>query len=315
MLLLATAVLLAILDSADFGPLNRVRANALAVGRPVASVMTTILRPVSAGWNGIVHYDDIQEENGALRRQVAELEGQVTEQLAGDLELQAVLAASEIRYIGDAKTVTARVVTDRETAVARIVEIDKGADHGLRAKLPVVTAGGLVGHIDVVSDKRSTIKLLTSDDVAVGVRTNGGLALTTGVDKGDEAPRAPDESNSRRLQPQDNVAGPELQPEHLNLVRGPNSAAVGGEPVAWVDRANGRVALALELSPTLQERFEDGEIEPGSLFVTSGLNDSNYPPGIPVGYLRRSRVQPTIESAADLTQLTYLSILIIEVES
>lgn len=315
-LLLGTAIVLALLDTAGFAPIRRARASALTIGRPIAGFVSLVHRPISTAWNGIVHYDDVEEENRALRHRVAALEGQTSSERAAAIDLRALLEASELSYVSDTETVTTRVVTDRRTASTRIVEIDKGSNHGLREAMPVVTGAGLVGQLAIVSANQSTVLLLTSDDLAVGVRSGQGIALTVG--ERSNLSQRPDQKGSIT---NEQLAGPVAgsKPSELEMPAAESDPERIGPPnqaeVMVGGLTQGRTPLALELSPRLRELHEQGDLLGGSLFVTSGLNNSSYPPGIPVGYLRDGQAEPTIDSAADLTQLNYLSVLLFEADS
>lgn len=227
-LFVATAVTLLILDLAGFGPIIALRRTVLSVGDPVGGVLAFVVSPVSATWNGAVHYDDVEEENHRLRRRVAELEGTIDGRGDLEAELRAVLEATEIEYLGDVERVSARVVLDRRADIERIVEIDKGRDHGIVAGMPVVTGRGLVGMVDLVNGRRSVVRLITDVDTAVGVRSRHGLGLVVG------------------------------------------------------DR-NG--TLQLEAGPELAESIRLGAVTNGERFVTSGLDRSLFPAGIPIGTL------------------------------
>lgn len=179
-LLAVTASMLLVLDLLGFGPIVSVRKAAVALGQPIGSLFGVVVGPVSGAWHGAVHYDDVVDENAELRRQLAELEGELAGQGDIEAELRQVLVAIEVDYVGDVQRVAARVVADRSTDLERIVEIDKGAEHGVTPGLPVVTGRGLVGVTELVSDSRSTLRLVSDIDSAVGVRSDQGLGLAVG---------------------------------------------------------------------------------------------------------------------------------------
>jgi rod shape-determining protein MreC len=227
-LFMATAVALLVLDLAGFGPINTVRRTVLTIGQPIGAVLAFVVSPIAGTWNGAVHVDDLEQENHALRRRVAELEGAMAGQNDARLELAALLAATEIEYLGDVERTAARVVADRTTDFERVVEIDKGSDHGVAPGMAVVTGRGLVGTVELVVGDRSVVRLITDVEVAVGVRTEDGLGLATGSADG---------------------------------------------------------AIGLEATPELAEAVRVGVVGAGARFVTSGVDRSLFPAGIPVGTL------------------------------
>ena len=227
-LIVVSALAFLALDATGFGPFGAVRRTVLLVGQPIRELMSTAVAPVSSTWDGAVHYDEVVAENGELRRQIAELEGQTAGQADAAAELQDLLEATEISYRGDIDRVTSRVIADRRTEVERVVELDKGSNHGIARGMPVVTGRGLVGTVEVVTGERSTVRLITDGDVSVGIRSAGGIGLAIG----------------RR--------SPEME---------------------------------LLASPELAEAIRVGAVVDGQRFVTSGIDRSLYPSGIPVGRL------------------------------
>lgn len=289
-LIIASAAAFLALDAAGFGPITTVRQTVLSVGQPIRVVLSAAVSPVGGAWNGAVHYDEVTYENGELRRRVAELEGRLAGQEDLESDLQALLQATEIDYLGDTERVTGRVIADRRTDIERIVELDKGTDDGIARGMPVVTGRGLVGTIELATGDRSVVRLMTDGDVSVGIRSENGLGLAVG----------------RRGSVMDLLATPEL-------------------------------AEAIRL----------GAVTDGERFVTSGVDRSLYPAGIPVGVLKiearsvaRSEddigesstltpagpvrgperlsyetlttIDVALEPLADIERLTYLTVLLID---
>lgn len=181
-LLVVTAVALMTVDVRGFGPLDRAREVTLTVTRPPRDLASWAAAPVIEGWRGLVHYDDLVEENAALRARIAQLEGAIDRAPDAEAELAELLRVTDISFVGDTPNVTARVVADRETGLERVIEIDKGTDDGLRPGMAVVTGEGLVGQLELVTPRRSVVRLITQPQVNVGVRSRAGAV---GVAQGD----------------------------------------------------------------------------------------------------------------------------------
>ena len=66
--------------------------------------------------------------------------------------------------------------------VSFTIELDKGADDGIREGMPVLTSGGLAGQVIEVSGSTSSVRLLHSDTAKLGVRIvgTGDVALAEG---------------------------------------------------------------------------------------------------------------------------------------
>jgi rod shape-determining protein MreC len=181
-LLVVTAVALMTIDARGSVPLDRARELTLALTGPPRDLVRWASASVLDGWRGVVHYDDLATENAELRARIAELEGALQRAPDAEAELAELLRATDIPFLGDVPTVTARVVVDRETGLERVVEIDKGSDAGLRPGMPVVTGTGLAGRIELVTPRRAVVRLITQPRFNVGVRSASGAV---GVARGD----------------------------------------------------------------------------------------------------------------------------------
>lgn len=227
-LVVATALSLMVLDAAGFAPISGLRRTAVSASAPIGRLLAVAAAPVTGIWHGAVHFDELEAENRELRRRNAELAGALAGQPDAQAELAAVLEATEISFLGDVERVTARVVSDRRSDLERLVEIDKGQEHGISEGMPVATGTGLVGVVQVAAADRSVIRLLTDVEMAVGVRSRHGLAVAVG---------------------------------------------------------DGDGPLRFTASPELAEEIRRGAVADGARFVTSGVDRSIYPSGIPVGSL------------------------------
>ncbi len=251
-LLAVTAIAMMTLDARSVGPFNEVRRVVLTVTQPLRSGVDAALSPLAHAWNGAVHYDDLDDENAQLRARVVELEGRIDRLPEVEQELDQLLEATSIDYVGDIPRVTARVVSDRNTNLERIVEIDRGSDDGCEEGQPVVTGAGLVGRLVAVEASRSQVQLISDPRLSVGVVNP--TTRATGVSSGNGINR----------------------PLVVDLVEG--AADV---------------------------------VSSGSRFETSGFDRSRYPGGIPVGRLVVDGEVTTLKPFADLSQLGYLTVLLV----
>ena len=184
LLLLATAVVLMTVDSRGSGPIGEARGAVISITAPIRSGITWVFSPINAAWNGMVHYDDVSDENAELRSRIAELEGSLANVPDDVEELTQLKAALGIEGVEQMTTVVAAVVQDRNTAVERIIEIDRGSADGIGIDMAVVTGQGLVGRIvEVLSDHRSIVRLITDgrESVGVTVRRTGGQGVASGA--------------------------------------------------------------------------------------------------------------------------------------
>lgn len=73
----------------------------------------------------------------------------------------------------DFKATAAHVIRRQPTTWWQTVEIDRGSESGIAVHQPVVADGGLVGKIDRVGDKLSSVILLTDEACKVSVQVEG----------------------------------------------------------------------------------------------------------------------------------------------
>jgi len=73
----------------------------------------------------------------------------------------------------DFKATAARIMRRQPTTWWQTVEIDRGGESGVAVHQPVVADGGLVGKVDRVGDKLSSVILLTDEACQVSVQIEG----------------------------------------------------------------------------------------------------------------------------------------------
>ena len=173
------------IDARGGGPFQSARSTAYSVTQPVRTAIGFALSPIADLWQGAVHYDDLAEENDELRQRVAELEGQVAGLPDVQGELDELRLATEVDFVEMFPTVVASVSSDRRTSVERIIEINRGTDHGIAEGMPVVTGEGLVGVVVLATGSRSEVRLISDPRVSVGVVSKGTRAIGVAAGNGD----------------------------------------------------------------------------------------------------------------------------------
>lgn len=185
--LLLSCLTLLTLDFRGFGPLETMQDGMRDLLRPLRNVTEDVTQPFVDVWDGVFDYDNVQAENDELRSKVAELEGQLLQIDADSGSYEALLAASDLDYLGDVETVLARVVSGPTGNFAQdTIEIDRGSNDGLKVGMGVATEAGLVGKLQEVEASRSVVQLITHPDFRIGVRLTRsdtiGVARGTGQD-------------------------------------------------------------------------------------------------------------------------------------
>ena len=258
-LLLASATLLT-LDARDFEPLQRTEETLTDLISPVRSGADRLFGPVGDAWAGITDYDELKAENQELRSELQKLEGQQILDSDATIRLEALLDELGLPYVQDIPNVVAEVVTANVGNFDRYsVQINRGADDGIRNGMPVVTRGGLIGRIDGDPGRgHSRVALLTDPGFEVGV-------LVVGT-------------------------------EDVALAEGGGHS----EPLM--------VTKGLEI---------ETEVAVGHEVVTSGVDRSRYPPGIPIGTVSEIDFDEarllqllTVEPSANTDNLSFVTVLL-----
>lgn len=180
-LLILTSITLLTLDFRGFGPLQTARSSVLGVFSPVGEFFGNVFEPVGDAWSGAFDQRDLAKENEELRRQIDDLEGQITGGEVAKESNRQLLEQAGIEYLGDIETVQARVVGGSISNFETTIQIDKGESSGIAVDMPVVTGKGLVGRVVQTSANSSTVELLTSGDFAVGFTAVGSPSTVQGV--------------------------------------------------------------------------------------------------------------------------------------
>lgn len=258
--LLLSSVTLLTLDARDFGPLQRTEEILINLLSPLHTGLDDLFDPVGDGWAGITGYDELKDENEALREELQRLRGQQILESDAVTRLEALLAQVQLPYVQDIPNVVAEVVTANVGNFDRYsVQINRGSADGIRNGMPVVTRGGLVGRIDGDPQRGySRVTLISDPEFEVGVLVVGtdDVALASG--------------------------GGDAQP--LKVHKG------------------------LEI---------ETEVVIGGQVVTSGVDRSRYPPGIPVGTVSAidfddARLEQllTVEPSANAYNLSFVTVLL-----
>lgn len=185
-LLVLTSITLLTLDYRGFEPLERARSSVLDTFAPVGDTAESAFQPISDAWNGAMGYDELRDENEALRQQVLELEGRLADGEAAQRELEQLQEQLDLPFVGQIPTAKATVVSGAITSFDDSVTIDKGTSDGLAPGMAVVAGSGLIGQVTSAGADRSSVQLISDPSFQLGVRVSGqpGLGIVTG--QGDE---------------------------------------------------------------------------------------------------------------------------------
>ncbi len=172
------------LDFRDVGFIQDARHGVAKVLSPVQGVADFAATPFQNVWHGVFDYDDVANENEALRARIDQLEGDRAQNADAAVQLEQLLDQVDIPWVGSISTATARVIQQPVSSFSHVVVIDKGSSAGIKVDMPVVTGAGLVGRVVDVSSDRSSVQLVTDPEFRVGVRLVSSQRLGTAKGQG-----------------------------------------------------------------------------------------------------------------------------------
>jgi rod shape-determining protein MreC len=333
LLLALTAVFLITLDLADSNSTSRVRRVFDTVLSPLEGVTRVVTRPVSNAWNAVRDYDEVVEENDRLREQIALQEGAAVAAAASVRLSQELLALNGLPTLAGINSVTAQVIGETPTNFSQTVEINQGADSGIKVGMPVLNAAGLIGKVTEVFADRALVMLISDPDYALSVKV---------VTKSSRTPvtlpplRTEDAPTVDSVLDTTDTSSTSSTSTTTTTILGftPGTTTIPAEVVAGA-ATNITVPIASQLAvretgilegrgPGTRPivRFLDAStrasaIEVGAPIVTAGGSRSLAPPDIVIGVVSRvverlGTAGPVLEIdlVADLSSLSFLRVLL-----
>jgi rod shape-determining protein MreC len=180
-----------VLEAAAFGTFAGIQTAASGVADTGRSFWSTYL-----GLRGAAR------ENEDLRRRVLELEGQVQEQEARLVEIEALRAALALQRSSEWPTVAARVIAGSPDPGALTVTIDRGSADGVEPDMAVIGARGVVGRVvNRPTRHAAQVQLIVDRRAALGARLErsgaGGVAIGRSGDPPMHLTRVPNDTDVR----------------------------------------------------------------------------------------------------------------------
>jgi rod shape-determining protein MreC len=128
---------------------------------PFQSAATSVSRSIGGVFQRYVSLTQLQQENEALKRQVAELQNEnhkLMEMTLANVRFRNLL---EFRQQMTTTMIGAEVIGQDPSSWFKSVTIDKGERHGLRKGMAVISPEGVVGQILKTSPHYATVLLIT----------------------------------------------------------------------------------------------------------------------------------------------------------
>jgi rod shape-determining protein MreC len=167
---------------AEMNPVDRAL---LRISAPVQAAVTAVVSAIHRGWKRYVYLVGVQRDNEHLRRENADQRAKLAEAERRLLRLKSYEQQLGFRASRGVETVGVRVIGRDSSPFVRVVRVrvDRGAPL-VRANLPVVTAGGVVGRVGRVYGAYSDVVLAVDprSNIDVVVQRTGARGLLRGID-------------------------------------------------------------------------------------------------------------------------------------
>lgn len=170
LLLTLTSVILITLDLRGSAAVSNVRSAFGTIFRPVESAVRVVSNPVSNVWHGITNYNDVVDENRRLRDVIARQEGAAIANIATLREAQELLVLNGLPTLAGIDSCNAKVVGQTPSNFSQTVEINQGADCGIKVGMPVLNGAGLIGKVTDVFPDRAVVMLVTDPAYSLAVK-------------------------------------------------------------------------------------------------------------------------------------------------
>jgi rod shape-determining protein MreC len=163
LLVLASLTVLT-LDYRDTGPVQGVRRVFGTVFSPFEGIGNAIATPFENAWKGIFEYDDLEDENRDLQRQVDSLKGLEVAAQADREDLAELQRLENLPIGADIEHLLAKVTSGPLTDFDSTFEINQGSGDGVERDMVVMTEAGLVGRVERVDGGTSRVRVITDPD-------------------------------------------------------------------------------------------------------------------------------------------------------
>ena len=336
-LLILTSLLLITLDRrGNNAIIDKARQAFAVVLRPFDVAADAVSKPIANAWYGITHYDDVKDENEALRDQLENQKGAEIEAQTAITKYYELLKLYRLNSVHNYKSVFAQVVGEAPSNFQNTVEITVGTRDGIAVGMPVTDGAGLIGKVTKVYPDRSVVMLITDPQFSVQAQVLSTLDLdaassTTTTPNTAPSGRSLDSTTSTSTSTTTTTTPP-INATTTTTVPGQVDAAASGTttsssstttstlPDLTVRRETGVIEGQGSDRPLLFSLIDDTaltNVKVGDRVETAGGADSLAPQSIPIGTItsvtrRLGSRSPIVEVEpnASLTQLNFVSVVL-----
>jgi len=152
-----TASGLPVLQVVTFGSFSEVQRGTMAMIDGVRGI-----------WSGYIALQQVQQENGALKQELQNLQVRLQQERAEAQRTDNLRQLLELRERANLDTVAAEVIAGAASPDFKTVTIDKGTSDSLDNDMAVISPAGVVGRIILPSRRASKVQLLIDRNAAAG---------------------------------------------------------------------------------------------------------------------------------------------------
>lgn len=154
--------------------IDRARSVATDAFAPIKAIGDSASKPFVNAWQGAFHYEDLRRENAQLR---TEAQGNASLAIEAEAAIEEYLRLRDqvgLPNIGNSTPLRADVIGGPISNFEQgSMEINVGANQGVKTGMAVITSAGLIGRISQVSETRAKVRLIWDPTVSVSVKILG----------------------------------------------------------------------------------------------------------------------------------------------
>ncbi len=183
LVLISISVLVLHFREGPNGVLHRAQRFSVNLLAPLQSGSFSVTRGFSDTWASLTEFSRLKEDNRALKKEVSELRRDTVTLKELDLENKRLRSEMGAPVRQQYATVFATVIGKSVNTWQATVILDKGSQDGVKQRMPVATADGLVGQVMSTTANSCLVQLIMDQKSAVGVRLQNSRA--TGIIEGE----------------------------------------------------------------------------------------------------------------------------------
>lgn len=169
------AVLLVLIPAllSAFGQVDVVRSALKTVAKPFEWGVSRFANATDGFISAFTKYDDLLKENEKLRAELDELRGNAADNQALISENDWLKSYLDL-YRNDPALILsdARIISYESGNYSTVLTLNKGAAHGIKKNMPVITSDGVLGYVSEVGLDWCKAKSIIETSSAVGVYTD-----------------------------------------------------------------------------------------------------------------------------------------------